>query len=347
MKPGTIVTGKMATALRDLGFDYVFDTDFAADLTIMEEGHEILGRLNKFLAGDKDVKLPVMTSCCPAWVNFYEHEFPDLLDYPSTAKSPAQMFGAVAKTYWAEKMGIPREKLVVVSIMPCLAKKYEAGREEFKVDGNPDVDYSISTRELGRLIKRANIDFVNLPDSDFDSPLGESTGAGAIFGITGGVMEAALRTVHAIVTGKEMPEDALEVKPILGLDKGIKEMTMDLNGKEVRIAVAHGIGHVQALLEKVREAEQKGEEPPYHFIEVMACNGGCVGGGGQPLGVTDEIRKARMEGLMKDDRGSKQRCSHLNPDVKKLYDEFLGKPLSERSHHLLHTSYQKRELYKK
>lgn len=213
--------------------------------------------------------------------------------------------------------------------------------------GFQDVDVSLTTRELARMIKQAGIDFVNLTEEEADSPLGAYTGAGTVFGFSGGVMEAALRTVHAIVTGKEMPEDALEVKPILGLDKGIKEMTMDLAGKEVRIAVAHGIGHVQALLEKVREAEQKGEEPPYHFIEVMACNGGCVGGGGQPLGVTDEIRKARMEGLMKDDRGSKQRCSHLNPDVKKLYDEFLGKPLSERSHHLLHTSYQKRELYKK
>ena len=342
-KPGEITTGKIYAALRRLGFNAVFDTNFGADVTIMEEGSEFIER---FVNG-KGV-LPLITSCCPAWVDYMEKYFSDMIPHFSSCKSPHEIVGALAKTYYADKVNVPTEKMRVISIMPCTAKKFEILRsEEMFSSGFQDVDVSLTTRELARMIKQAGIDFVNLPDEEADSPLGAYTGAATVFGFTGGVMEAALRTVHAIVTGKEMPKDALEVKPILGLDKGIKEMTMDLAGKEVRIAVAHGIGHVQALLEKVREAEQKGEEPPYHFIEVMACNGGCVGGGGQPLGVTDEIRKARMEGLMKDDRGSKERCSHLNPDVKKLYDEFLGKPLSDRSHHLLHTSYQKRELYKK
>ena len=224
MAPGTIVTGKLTTALRFLGFDHVFDTDFAADLTIMEEGAEILHRLKAFLGGDKSVKLPIMTSCCPAWVNFFEHHYPDLLDYPSSAKSPAQMFGAIAKTYWAQKMGIPRENLVVVSIMPCLAKKYECEREEFAVNGSPDVDYSISTRELARLIKRSNFDFQSLPETDFDKPMGESSGAAAIFGATGGVMEAALRTVYEVFTGKTLPR--LEFQAVRGLE-GIREATID------------------------------------------------------------------------------------------------------------------------
>ncbi len=332
MEPGSRVTGKMVTALRQLGFNYVFDTDFAADLTIMEEGTEILQRLNKFLAGDKDVKLPIMTSCCPAWVNFYEHEFPDLLDYPSTAKSPAQMFGAIAKTYWAEKMGIPREKLVVVSIMPCLAKKYEAGRDEFKVDGNPDVDYSISTRELGRLIKRANIDFVNLPDSDFDSPLGESTGAGAIFGITGGVMEAALRTVYEVHTGKTLPH--LEFNEVRGFE-GIKEATIDLNGFELKVCVAHTLSNARKVMDALRAGKLN-----YHVVEVMACPGGCIGGAGQPYHHGNiEILKARAAAVYREDEGKALRKSHENPDIQKLYKEFLGEPCGEKSHHLLHTHY--------
>ena len=216
MEPGTIVTGKMVTALRELGFNYVFDTDFAADLTIMEEGAEVLDRLTRFLDGDRSVALPILTSCCPAWVNFFEHYFPDMLDIPSTARSPQQMFGSIAKSYWAEKMGIPREKLVVVSIMPCLAKKYECDREEFKVDGNPDVDYSISTRELATLIKRANIDFASLPDSEFDMPLGASTGAGVIFGASGGVMEAALRSVYEIYTGNTL--EKVDFETVRGMD---------------------------------------------------------------------------------------------------------------------------------
>ena len=330
--PGTIVTGKLATSLRRLGFDYVFDTDFGADLTIMEEGSEILARLKAFLGGDKMVKLPIMTSCCPAWVNFYEHNYPDLLDYPSTAKSPAQMFGAIAKTYWAQKMGIPREKLVVVSIMPCLAKKFECEREEFKVDGNPDVDYSISTRELACLIKRSNIDFRCLEDTDFDKPLGESSGAAAIFGATGGVMEAALRTVYEVYTGKTLPR--LEFTEVRGLD-GIKEATIDLAGFPLKVCVAHTLGNARYLMDKLRAGELD-----YHVVEVMACPAGCIDGGGQPYHHGDvEIIKARAKAIYAEDAGKPIRKSHENPDIQKLYREFLGAPLSERSHHLLHTRY--------
>ena len=332
LKPGTIVTGKLATALRDLGFDYVFDTDFGADLTIMEEGAEILDRLKKFLAGDKSVKLPIMTSCCPAWVNFYEHNYPDLLDYPSSAKSPAQMFGAIAKTYWAEKMGIPREKLVVVSIMPCLAKKFECTREEFKVNGNPDVDYSISTRELARLIKRANINFANLPESNFDSPLGESTGAAAIFGVTGGVMEAALRTVYEVYTGKTLPR--INFDEVRGFE-GIREATIDLNGFELKVCVAHTLSNARIIMDKLRAGELD-----YHVVEVMACPSGCIGGAGQPYHHGNiEVLKKRCEALYAEDEGKPIRKSHENPDIQKLYKEFLGEPCGEKSHHLLHTHY--------
>ena len=337
LKPGTIVTGKLATALRDLGFDYVFDTDFGADLTIMEEGAEILDRLKKFLAGDKSVKLPIMTSCCPAWVNFYEHNYPDLLDYPSSAKSPAQMFGAIAKTYWAEKMGIPREKLVVVSIMPCLAKKFECTREEFKVNGNPDVDYSISTRELARLIKRANINFANLPESNFDSPLGESTGAAAIFGVTGGVMEAALRTVYEVYTGKTLPR--INFDEVRGFE-GIREATIDLNGFELKVCVAHTLSNARIIMDKLRAGELD-----YHVVEAMACPSGCIGGAGQPYHHGNiEVLKKRCEALYAEDEGKPIRKSHENPDIQKLYKEFLGEPLSEKSHHLLHTHYFDRSI---
>ena len=332
IKNGTSVTGKLATALRDLGFDYAFDTDFGADLTIMEEGAEILDRLQKFLGGDKSVKLPIMTSCCPAWVNFFEHNYPDLLEYPSSAKSPAQMFGAIAKTYWAEKMGIPREKLVVVSIMPCLAKKYECGREEFKVNGNPDVDYSISTRELARLIKRANINFAQLPESDFDSPLGESTGAAAIFGVTGGVMEAALRTVYEVFTGKTLPH--IDFENVRGFD-GIREATIDLNGFELKVCVAHTLSNARIVMDKLRAGELN-----YHVVEVMACPGGCIGGAGQPYHHGNiAVLEGRRDALYAEDEGKPLRKSHENPDIQKLYKEFLGAPLSEKSHHLLHTHY--------
>ena len=332
MEPGTIVTGKMVTALRELGFNYVFDTDFAADLTIMEEGAEVLDRLSRFLEGDKTVALPILTSCCPAWVNFFEHYFPDMLNIPSTARSPQQMFGSIAKSYWAEKMGIPREKLVVVSIMPCLAKKYECDREEFKVDGNPDVDYSISTRELATLIKRANIDFEGLPDSEFEMPLGASTGAGVIFGASGGVMEAALRSVYEIYTGKTL--EKVDFETVRGMD-GFRKATVDLNGFELKVGIAHGLGNARKLLEEIRRHECE-----YHVIEIMACPGGCIGGGGQPLHHgRAEVLKARAEAIYREDEGKPIRKSHENPYIQQLYEECLGKPLSERAHHLLHTHY--------
>ncbi len=332
LEPGTSVTGRLVTALRELGFDYVFDTDFAADLTIMEEGSEVLDRLSRYLDGDKKVALPILTSCCPAWVNFFEHHFPDMLDIPSTARSPQQMFGSIAKSYWAEKLGIPREKLVVVSIMPCLAKKYECDRDEFKVNGNPDVDYSISTRELATLIKRANIAFNTLPDGEFDLPLGASTGAGVIFGTTGGVMEAALRTVYELYTGKQLEKVAFT--EVRGLE-GLREATIDLNGFPLKVGIAHGLGNARKLLEDIRHKRCQ-----YHVIEIMACPGGCIGGGGQPLHHGNfDVLKARAQALYQEDAGKPLRKSHENPYIQKLYEEYLGKPLSEKAHHLLHTHY--------
>ena len=333
MAPGTLVTGKLASALRQLGFDYVFDTDFAADLTIMEEGAEILERLKKFLAGDKTVKLPIMTSCCPAWVNFYEHEFPDLIEYPSSARSPQQMFGAIAKSYWAEKMGIPREKLVVVSIMPCLAKKYEVTREELKHEKLQDVDYSISTRELARIIKRANIGFAELPESDFDSPMGESTGAGVIFGTTGGVLEAALRTVYEVYTGEALPK--IDFEEVRGLE-GIREATIPIPGViDLKVAVAYGLKNARGIMEQI-----KAGNCPYHFVEVMACPGGCIDGAGQPYHHGDaSIIKARHAAIYEADRRMPLRKSHENPEIQAIYKEFYGEPCSEKSHHLLHTHY--------
>ncbi len=329
---GTIVTGKLASALRKLGFDYVFDTDFTADLTIMEEGTELLGRLNAFLAGDKNARLPILTSCCPAWVNFFEHNFPDMLDIPSTARSPQQMFGSIAKTYWAEKIGVEREKIVVVSIMPCLAKKYECGREEFKTNGNPDVDYSLSTRELAALIKESNIDFNSLEDSDFDLPLGASTGAADIFGATGGVMEAALRTAYELHTGKTLGK--VEFTQVRGLE-GIRKASIDLDGFELKVGIAHGLGNARKLLEDIRTGKNE-----FHAIEIMACPGGCIGGGGQPLHHGDvEIIKARSRAIYQEDAGKPLRKSHENPYIQKLYEEYLGKPLSEKAHALLHTKY--------
>ena len=324
--------GKMGSALRKIGVDYIFDTTFTADLTIMEEGTEVLDRLTRFLNGDKNVCLPILTSCCPAWVNFFEHHFPDLLNIPSTARSPQQMFGSIAKTYWAEKMGIPREKLVVVSIMPCLAKKYECDREEFKVNGNPDVDYSISTRELATLIKRANIGFNLLPNSEFDNPMGESTGAGVIFGTTGGVMEAALRSVYEIYTGTTL--ENVNFEHVRGLE-GVRRATINLNGFELKVGIAHGLGNARRLLEDIRNGHNE-----YHAIEIMACPGGCIGGGGQPLhhGRAD-ILYARSRALYEEDAQKPLRKSHENPYIQKLYEEYLGKPLSEKAHMLLHTHY--------
>ena len=329
---GTSVTGKMVAALRKLGFAKVFDTDFAADLTIMEEGTELLGRLGAFLNGDKSVKLPIITSCCPGWVNFFEKQFPDLLDMPSSARSPQQMFGSIAKTYWAEKMGIKRENLIVVSVMPCLAKKFECERDEFKTNGDPDVNYSISTRELAALIKQTNINFMQLEDEDFDAPLGESTGAAVIFGATGGVMEAALRTAYEIHTGKTL--DNVNFEGVRGIEN-LKEATIDVDGFELKVAVAHGLGNARKLMNEIRAGKSQ-----YHAIEIMACPGGCIGGGGQPLHHGDSsLLKARTRALYTEDSEKSLRKSHQNPYIISLYEEFLGKPMSERAHHLLHTCY--------
>ena len=332
LEAGTLVTGKMAAALRELGFDKVFDTDFSADLTIMEEGTELLDRLGRHLNGDKTVPLPILTSCCPGWVNFFEHHFPDMKDIPSTARSPQQMFGAIAKTYMADKMNVKREDLIVVSIMPCLAKKYECERPEFATDGNPDVDYSVSTRELATLIKSANIDFNALDDEDFDHPMGESTGAGVIFGATGGVIEAATRTAYEIHTGKKL--DKVDFLQLRG-HEGLRSAKVDFDGLELNIGIAHGLGNARKLLEEIREGKSQ-----YHAIEIMACPGGCIGGGGQPLHHGDSsVLKARTEALYREDAGKKIRKSHENPEIIKLYEEFLGEPCSEKSHHLLHTHY--------
>jgi NADP-reducing hydrogenase subunit HndD len=332
MEPGTLVTGKMVAALRELGFDFVFDTDFAADLTIMEEGAELLDRLTRHLNGDKDVKLPILTSCCPGWVNFFEYNYPDMLDIPSTARSPQQMFGAIAKTYFADKQKINRKDMVVVSIMPCVAKKYECSREEFATDGNPDVDFSISTRELAALIKQANIDFKSLADEDFDKPLGESTGAGVIFGTTGGVIEAAARTAYELYTGKTL--ESVDFKALRGFE-GIRSASVDFNGVDIKIGIAHGLGNARKLLDDVKAGKSE-----FHAIEIMACPGGCIGGGGQPLHHGDSsILKARAKAIYSEDEGKTLRKSHQNPYIIKLYEEFLGKPMSEKAHHLLHTHY--------
>ncbi len=332
MEPGTRVTGQMVTALRQLGFDYVFDTDFAADLTIMEEGTELLGRLTKFLEGDKEVKLPILTSCCPGWVNFFEYNYPDLKDVPSTARSPQQMFGSIAKTYFAEKIQVDRKEMVVVSIMPCLAKKYECQREEFSVDGNPDVDYSISTRELAHLIKQANLDLNTLEKTDFDAPLGESTGAGVIFGATGGVIEAATRTAYELYTGESL--ESVDFEQLRGME-GIRSATVDFNGIGINIGIAHGLGNARKLLDDVKAGKSQ-----YHAIEIMACPGGCIGGGGQPLHHGDaSILKARTKAIYAEDEGKVLRKSHENPYIQKLYKEYLGEPLSEKAHELLHTHY--------
>ena len=332
-EPGTLVTGKMVTALRRLGFDYVFDTDFAADLTIMEEGTEMLDRLKKHLNGDPDVQLPILTSCCPAWVRFIEQHFPEMKDIPSSARSPQQMFGSIAKTYFADKIQTKRENMVVVSIMPCLAKKYESQREEFAVDGNPDVDFSISTRELAHLIKEANFDLMNLPDEDFDRPLGESTGAAVMFGTTGGVIEAATRTAYEMHTGENLDEQIV-FEQLRGFE-GIRKATVDFNGTSINIGIAHGLGNARKLLEEIKEGESK-----FHAIEIMACPGGCIGGGGQPLHHNDTaILKARQKAIYQEDKNKPIRKSHENPEIQILYKEFLGEAMGEKAHKLLHTKY--------
>ncbi|MDR0728981.1 MAG: [FeFe] hydrogenase, group A [Prevotellaceae bacterium] len=332
MPAGTLVTGKMVAALRQIGFDYVFDTDFAADLTIMEEGAELLSRIHRMLEGDSNVKLPILTSCCPAWVNFFEQNYPDMLDVPSTARSPQQMFGAIAKTYLADRIGVRRDNLIVVSIMPCLAKKYECRRDEFKVDGNPDVDYALSTRELAQLIKEANIDFNALPDDNFDAPMGESTGAAVIFGATGGVIEAATRTAYELFTGKKCRQ--IDFHELRGME-GVRTASVDFDGTPIHIGIAHQLGNARKLLDGVRAGRYH-----LHAIEIMACPGGCVGGGGQPLHMGNaQIICARQQALYREDAQKPLRKSHENPYIQQLYNEFLGRPLSPKAHHLLHTRY--------
>ena len=332
---GTSVTGKMVSALRKLGFDKVFDTDFGADLTIMEEASELLDRLTRHFNGDETVKLPILTSCCPAWVKFFEHNFPDMLDIPSSAKSPMQMFSAVAKNIFTKELGIDRKDLVVVSIMPCLAKKYEAGRDEFSKDGNPDTDIVLSTRELARLIKQANINFHILKDEDFDNPLGESTGAGLIFGRTGGVIEAALRTAADWYTGSSV--ENVDYEALRGYE-GVRSADVKVGDLDLKIGIAHGLGEARKLLEQIRAGESH-----YHAIEIMACKGGCIGGGGQPYhhGNTGTLRK-RAAAINAEDASKTIRKSHENPYIKKLYDEHLDKPMSHKAHELLHTKYFKK-----
>lgn len=330
LAPGTSVTGKMASALRALGFAKVFDTDFAADLTILEEASEFVHRL------EHGGRLPILTSCCPGWVKFFEHQFPDLLDIPSSCKSPHEMFGAVAKTYLAEKLGIDPKNMVVVSVMPCLAKKYEAARPELSNNGNQDVDIVITTRELGLMLKEAGIDFNSLDDSDFDNPLGESTGASVIFGATGGVLEAALRTAYEWLTKDTLGN--VEFHALRGLD-GVKEASVKINGQDINVAVAHGLGNARKILEAIRAGEAN-----YHAIEIMACPGGCIGGGGQPYIHGDmDILKKRAEAIYSEDRGKAKRKSHENEAVLKLYEEFLGEPYGDKAHELLHTHYVKRQ----
>lgn len=333
---GQSVTGKMVTALKQLGFDYVFDTDFAADLTIMEEGTELLGRLGEYLRGDKEVKLPMMTSCCPGWVSFMEKHFPELSDNLSTAKSPQQMFGAIAKNYFAPQMGLDRKDLVVVSVMPCVAKKSEAARPEFSKEGDPDVNISITTRELAQMIKFANMDLAELEERDFDMPLGESTGAGVIFGATGGVIEAATRTAYEVQTKK--PLEKIDFKELRGME-GVRSATIDFDGIPIKIGIAHGLGNARKLIEEIKAGTS-----PYHAIEVMACPGGCIGGGGQPYHRGDiKILKERTDSLYAEDAGKNLRKSHENPYIKSLYQEFLGEPCGHLSHELLHTHYYNRK----
>ena len=336
MPIGTNVKGKMVTALKSMGFDKVFDTNTSADLTIMEEAIEFLERLRD--AGT----LPMITSCSPGWIRFAEKNYPDLLGHLSTCKSPQQMFGAVIKSYFAQKYGVSPEKICVVSVMPCIAKKYEASREEMEVDGLRDVDYVITTRELSRMIRQANIDFVNLEDSNFDDPMGEASGAGAIFGTTGGVMEAALRTAADTLEGKEL--EHLNYEAVRG-EKGIKEAKLNLGGTELKVVVASGLANARKIMEEIKSGKAD-----YHFVEIMACPGGCVMGGGQPIKnsrtrASVDVRKLRAEALYSIDEASIIRKSHENPTIKKMYQEFLERPGGEKSHKYLHTHYTEKEKY--
>lgn len=330
MGPGTIVTGKMVSALRAMGFNGVFDTNFGADLTIMEEASEIIYRIKE------NKTLPILTSCCPAWVKFIEHQFPELLKVPSTCKSPHIMFGTIAKTYYAEKNGIDPDSIVVVSVMPCIAKKAEAKRPELTKDEHNNVDIVVTTRELGYMIKEAGIDFESLADSDFDKPLGEHTGAAVMFGTTGGVIEAAIRTAHEWLTGKEL--EKVEFDQLRGAD-GLRKAEVQIGDKVLRIGIASGLGNARTLLEDIRDGKDH-----YDAIEIMACPGGCIAGGGQPYHHGNfEIVKKRQEAIYREDKNRKLRKSHENPEIIKLYKEYLGEPFGEIAHRLLHTHFEERE----
>jgi len=344
---GTRVTKKLTTALKKLGFDAVLDTNFTADLTIIEEGHELLSRLYKAVVEkDSSVSVPMFTSCSPGWVKYLEHYYPEYIPNLSTCKSPQQMFGAVLKTYYAKKMNIDPAKMVVVALMPCSAKKYECNRPEMNDSGYKDVDYGLTTREMAVMIKESGIHLKDMDESEFDNPIGEGSGAGMIFGATGGVMEAAIRTVYEVVTGREVPFDGLKVTPVRGME-GIKDAVLKientlpdfswLEGVELKVAVVHGTANAKTLMEGM-----KAGTADYHFVEVMGCPGGCLGGGGQPIPTTPEIRKARANAIYAEDEASTIRKSHDNPMIKIIYDEFLGSPLGKMSHKLLHTHYTAR-----
>lgn len=347
---GHRVTGKMVTAMKKMGIDSVLDTDFSADLTIVEEGNELLKRLKKVVKeGNTEVKLPMITSCSPGWVKYIEHMYPDHLGHLSTCKSPQQMFGALTKTYYAEKLGVKPEDIVSVAIMPCAAKKYEANRPEMNDSEYRDVDCGLTTRELGHMIKQAGISFMELEDSKYDSIMGESTGAGVIFGATGGVMEAALRTAYEVVTGREVPFKNLNILAVRG-EEGIREATIKiegclpdwsfLEGVDLRVAMAHGLKNARIIMDQIVRGES-----PYHFVEIMACPGGCIGGGGQPIPTNAEIRRKRTLAIYNEDMNMSLRKSHENPEIITLYRDFLEKPLGNMSHKLLHTHYRKRNRY--
>jgi NADH-quinone oxidoreductase subunit G/NADP-reducing hydrogenase subunit HndD len=328
LPPGTITTGKIVASLKRLGFDRVFDTNFTADLTILEEGNEFIHRINN------EGVLPLITSCSPGWINYVEGFAPDLLGHLSTCKSPQQMFGALTKTYYADKESLHPSTIHTVSIMPCTAKKFEANRSEMSSYGYIDVDTVLTTRELAHLIRSAGIDFEHIEEEEFDAPFGITTGAGAIFGATGGVMEAALRTVYEVLTGEELAN--LDFTSVRGL-KGRKEAQVEIAGQKVKVAVAHGLRNASDILEEIKNGTSD-----YAFVEVMACPGGCIGGGGQPIEKASNTKQLRVDAIYKVDKNMTLRKSHENPAVKELYDEFLGKPLGERSHHLLHTHYKAR-----
>lgn len=339
LESGDLVTGKLYTLLKRMGFKAVFDTCFGADVTIMEEATEFVKRLTK-----NEGVLPLISSCCPAWVDFMEKFHYDIISNFSTCKSPHEILASLAKTYYAQKIKVPPEDMFMVSIMPCIAKKFEIHRSsEMYSSGGQDVDVSITTRELVRMIKQMGIDFASLPDSKPDSLLADYSGGGTIFGVTGGVMEAGLRTIHYLLTGKNL--EKVELQEVRGL-KGVKEASIKIGDYNLKVAIAHGLGNVEYVINKIREAKEKGIAPPYHFVEVMACPGGCIGGAGQPRNINDIVRKLRANGLYSDDEKRKYRNCHDNPLVKKLYEEFLGEPGGEKSHKLLHLYYRHREEYK-